>query len=798
MEKKALHILEFDKILNKMAEYTGNEAVKQRILDLMPASSLGEAEAMQQQTSEAVKLILRYGEPQNMTVPHVVPSLRRCVMGAVLSPKELLDIARVLNIARGVKRYLGSADAEEFPVLSGMEQSLTAVKPLEEQLYMCILSEEEIADGASGELSSIRRKMRNMQGKIKDMLDAMIRSSRYQKYLQDPIVTMRGDRYVIPVRAEYRAEVPGVVHDTSSSGATLFVEPMSVVNANNEIRDLRAKEQAEIERILAALSAEVSEYQGEIEADYAALCELDFIFCKGKLSVDMGASEPALNDKGYVYLKKARHPLIARRSVVANDIYLGGDFDTLVITGPNTGGKTVTLKTLGLFCLMAAAGLHIPANDNSSVAVFDSIWADIGDEQSIEQSLSTFSSHMKNIVNIVNKAVKNSLVLFDELGAGTDPVEGAALAVSVLEFLRLSGANTAATTHYSELKLYALSTPGVCNASCEFDVGTLQPTYKLLIGVPGKSNAFAISQRLGLDERIIERARSLMSEDNVRFEDLITDLHESKRVAEDEARKAQRLRREADELKEKIEEQKQTLEQRRQKLLDEARREAKRIILDAKDESAKVIKELNELKKSVQSENFGKTIEEARSKLRAKESGIDESFSGTIKPKTQQNAPKAVKRGDKVEIVSLGQIGEVIKPQDADGNVSVQAGLLKINVKLSDLRLVTKLPKEAQTKERKRMEQQSSFVGYVSRKAGVKTEVDLRGMTLEEALLDADRFLDDAYMAGLNQVSIIHGKGTGVLRAGISDLLKRHRLVKSYRLGRYGEGETGVTIVELK
>ena len=796
MEKKALHILEFDKILNKMAEYTGNDAVKQRILDLMPASSLGEAAAMQQQTSEAVKLILRYGEPQNMTVPHVVPLLRRCAMGAVLSPKELLDVARVLNIARGVKRYLGSADAEEFPVLSVMEQSLTAVKPLEEQLYMCILSEEEIADGASGELSSIRRKMRNMQGKIKDMLDAMIRSSRYQKYLQDLIVTMRGDRYVIPVRAEYRAEVPGVVHDTSSSGATLFVEPMNVVNANNEIRDLRAKEQAEIERILAALSAEVSEYQGEIEADYAALCELDFIFCKGKLSADMGASEPVLNDKGYVYLKKARHPLIARRSVVANDIYLGGDFDTLVITGPNTGGKTVTLKTLGLFCLMAAAGLHIPANDNSSVAVFDSIWADIGDEQSIEQSLSTFSSHMKNIVNIVNKAGKNSLVLFDELGAGTDPVEGAALAVSVLEFLRLAGANTAATTHYSELKLYALSTPGVCNASCEFDVGTLQPTYKLLIGVPGKSNAFAISQRLGLDERIIERARSLMSEDNVRFEDLITDLHESKRVAEDEAQKAQRLRQEADALKEKIEEQKQTLEQRRQKLLDEARREAKRIILDAKDESAKVIKELNELKKNVQSENVSKTIEEARSKLRAKESGIDESFSGVIRPKVQQNAPKSVKAGDTVEIVSLGQSGEVLKPQDADGNVLVQAGAMKIKVKLADLRLASKAKKEQTQKGKKK--DTRSFVGYVSKKADVKTEIDLRGMTLEEALLDADRFLDDAYMAGLNQVSIIHGKGTGVLRAGISDMLRRHRLVKSYRLGRYGEGETGVTIVELK
>ena len=792
MEKKALHVLEFDKILNKMAEYTGNDVVQKRIVELMPAQTLDEAIEAQQQTSEAVKLILRYGEPQNLTAPQALSSLKRCAMGSVLSPRELLDIARVLNIARGVKRYLGNADGEEFPVLSGIEQSLTAVKPLEEQLYQCILSEEEIADGASGELASIRRKMRNMQGKIKDLLDGMIRSNKYQKYLQDPIVTMRGDRYVIPVRSEYRAEVPGVVHDTSSSGATLFVEPMSVVNANNEIRDLRAKEEAEIERILAALSAEVSEYNGEIETDYRVICELDFIFCKGKISVSMGASEPVLNADGRIHLKKARHPLIAQRNVVANDIYLGGEFDTLVITGPNTGGKTVTLKTIGLFCLMAAAGLHIPANDNSAVAVFDSIWADIGDEQSIEQSLSTFSSHMKNIVNIVNKADQNSLVLFDELGAGTDPVEGAALAVSILEYLRLVGATTAATTHYSELKLFALSTPGVCNASCEFDVKTLRPTYKLLIGVPGKSNAFAISQRLGLDDRIIERAKSLMSEDNVRFEDLITGLHESKRVADDEAQKAARLRREADELKEKIETQKQTLEQKRQKMLDEARREAKRIILDAKDESAKVIKELNELKKGVQSENFGKSIEEARAKLRAKESGIDESFSGVLKPNTQQKAPKSVKVGDKVELASLGQIGDVIKPPDADGNVSVQVGMLKINAKLTDLRLVTHMPKEPKKKK------EPSFIGYVSRRTEAKTEIDLRGMTLEEATLDADRFLDDAYMAGLTQVSIIHGKGTGVLRAGISDMLKRHRLVKSYRLGRYGEGENGVTIVELK
>lgn len=795
MEQKVLHVLEFDKILNKMAQYTGNEAVKKRIAELAPVKALEEARALMRQTSEAVNMILRYGEPQNMSAPDVLSSLKRCVMGAVLSPKELLDIARVLNIARGVKRYLANADTEEFYVLSALEQTLTALKPLEEQLYMCILSEEEIADGASGELSSIRRKMRSIQGKIKDLLDAVIRSSKYQKYLQDPIITMRGDRYVIPVRSEYRTEVPGVVHDTSSSGATLFIEPMSVVNANNEIRDLRAKEQAEIERILAALSAEVSEYKDEIEADYETVCELDFIFCKAKLSVSMGASEPVLNDEGRINIKKARHPLIAQKSVVANDIYMGGDFDTLVITGPNTGGKTVTLKTIGLFCLMAASGLHIPAHDNSSAAVFDSIWADIGDEQSIEQNLSTFSSHMKNIVNIINKAGKNSLVLFDELGAGTDPVEGAALAVSILEYLRLTGANTAATTHYSELKLYALSTPGVCNASCEFDVKTLQPTYKLLIGVPGKSNAFAISQRLGLDERIIERAKSIMSEDDVHFEDLITDLHESRRVAQDEAMAAQRLRREADELREKAQSQKQTLEQKRQNLLDEARREAKRIILDAKEESAKVIKELNELKKNVQSDNFSKAVEEARAKLRGKESDIDESFSGVIKPKVQQNAPKSVKKGDKVEIVSLGQIGEVMGVQDADGNVYVQAGLLKINVKLADLRLVTQM--QDNIKKQKRSEQRS-FVGHTPRKANIKTEIDLRGMTLEEALMDADRFLDEAYMAGLTQVSIIHGKGTGVLRAGVSDMLGRHRLVKSYRLGRYGEGETGVTIVELK
>jgi len=792
MENKALRILEFDKILNTLADFTGNESVKKRILNLIPTSDLGEAQFLQNQTNEATSMLLKYGEIQNLTVANITASLKRTSMGSVLTPKELLDIARVLYVSRNAKRYLENGD-EEYQILGEIKNALTAIKPLEEQIYMCIISEEEIADNASGELSSIRRKIRNIQGKIKEMLDSVIRSEKYKKYLQDPIVTMRGDRYVIPVRAEYRSEVNGIVHDTSSSGATLFIEPMSVVNANNEIRDLRAKEQAEIERILAALSAEVSEYKDALSANYETICELDFIFCKGRLSAKYGGSEPKLNDKGIIQLKKARHPLIAHKNVVANDIYLGGDFDTLVITGPNTGGKTVTLKTIGLFCIMAACGLHIPANDNSQVAIFDSIWADIGDEQSIEQSLSTFSSHMTNIVNIVNKAGKNSLVLFDELGAGTDPIEGAALAVAILEYLRLAGATTAATTHYSELKLFALSTPGVCNASCEFDVKTLKPTYKLLIGVPGKSNAFAISSKLGLDVNIIERAKSLMSEDNVRFEDLIGDRQESKKVADEEAKKAILLRREADELRDKISTQKQMLEDKRQKMLDEARREAKRIILDAKEESSAVIKELNKLKKNASKLNIDKSVEDARSRLRKKEGALDESFSDVLKKKSAQSAPKTVKVGQSVEVLSFGQVGEVIKEPDNDKNVQVQIGVLKVTVKLSDLRLAEKVNEKKNKKQ-----EQKAYVGYVSKKMDIKTEIDLRGMNLEEAMMETDRFIDDAYMAGLTQISIIHGKGTGILRSGISDMLKRHRLVKSHRLGMYGEGEDGVTIAELK
>ena len=795
MEKrknKALSILEFDKILNTLAQFTSNEAVRQEILALTPSRDLQTAKLLQKETTEAQTYLLKYGYPQSLFVPPVINSIRRSEVGGILSPRELLDIAAVLFAARTSKNYLSSADSENQSILFGIAGSLISIKTFEEQIKMCILSEDEIADGASGELLSVRRKMRGIQSKIKDMLDGFIRSAKYIKFLQDPIVTMRSDRYVIPVKSEYRNEIPGVVHDTSSSGATVFIEPMSVVNANNEIRDLKGKEEAEIERILAELSAHISEYKAEIETDYHQLCRLDFIFCKGKLSLKQNASEAQMNDQGIINLKKARHPLINSGSVVANDIYLGNEFDTLVITGPNTGGKTVTLKTIGLFCQMAAAGLHIPANDNSQVSVFNKIWADIGDEQSIEQSLSTFSSHMKNIVNIVNHIDKNSLVLFDELGAGTDPAEGAALAVSILEYLRLAGAKIAATTHYSELKMFALSTPGVCNASCEFDVKTLNPTYKLLIGVPGKSNAFAISKRLGLNSVIIDRAQSMMTQEDIRFEDVITSIEEKRQLAEKEAAHAQSLRAEISKLNEEAKNRKEKLEKSREKILDEARREAKKIIANAKDECSEIIREMNKLKKSGAN---AKSIEEARSRLKKKESDVDSSFSDVLKPKFQKEAPKTVKPGDNVEVLNLNQTATVLSAPDKDSNVLVSAGPLKIKVKLDGLRLITQMPSAP---KKTKADYAAMAKTYVSKKAGIKSEIDLRGTTLEEALMETDQYISDAYVAGLTQISIIHGKGTGVLRNGISDLLRKHKLVKSFRLGKYGEGESGVTIVELK
>lgn len=524
---KSYKTLEFNKILERAASFTENEDVKKRILSTTPFVELDKAQAAQRETTEAVSTSLKLGGvPVSLSVKNVLGSVKRAEKGASLSPSELIACARLLYVSRIAKSYLGEA-SEDCKILHEFEDGLITAKTIEERINSAIISEEEIADDASPELATIRRKTKTLNAKIRDTLNGMIRSPHYKKFLQDPIVTMRSDRFVIPVRAEYRGEVNGIVHDTSSSGATLFIEPMSVVSANNEIRDLLNKEQIEIDRIMAELSALIADNSHTLFVDYKIISELDYIFCKAKLSLSMNASEPRLNDKGIIEFKKARHPLIDPKSVVSNDIYLGDKFDTLVITGPNTGGKTVTLKTIGLFSLMAASGFHIPAQDSSRAAIFENIYADIGDEQSIEQSLSTFSSHMVNIVDIIKNLGINSLVLFDELGAGTDPTEGAALAVAILEHLRRYGTRTAATTHYSELKLYALSTEGVENASCEFDVKSLRPTYKLLIGVPGKSNAFAISRRLGLDEKIINRANDILSDEDIKFEDVITDLNKT-------------------------------------------------------------------------------------------------------------------------------------------------------------------------------------------------------------------------------------------------------------------------------
>ena len=795
-QNKAFKVLEFDKILERLSSYTESKDVKKRIEEIVPYTELEDARAAQKETTEAMSTLLKLGSPPvNLSVENVLGAVKRTERDGVLHTKELMNISRLLYVARRMKSYIDES-AEECTILHGIEEAIITAKQLEDRINSCIVSENEIADDASPELNTIRRKIRNLNGKIKENLNSMIHSTHYKKFLQDPIVTMRSDRYVIPVKSEYRGEVNGIVHDTSASGATLFIEPMSVVNNNNEIRDLHTIEQQEIERILAELSALVAEISHTIFVDYKYETELDFMFCKGRLSLDMNANEPVLNDKGIIRYKKARHPLIDKEKVVANDIMLGGEYDTLVITGPNTGGKTVTLKTIGLFSIMAAAGLHIPAQDNSEAAVFHHIFADIGDEQSIEQSLSTFSSHMVNTVSILENIDFNSLALFDELGAGTDPTEGAALAISILEFLRARKATTVATTHYSELKLFALSTDGVENASCEFDVATLQPTYKLLIGVPGKSNAFAISRRLGLDERIIDRANDILSDEDIKFEDVITDLEQNRAKARKEADEAARMKRELTDLRKQIENDRIKLKENKSRILDEARREAKILVMDAKDEANSIIRDLEKMRQQGISNggNLDKKTSAMRDKLKKKEDTIDKAMARAAKPKkTYVEPPKNLKPGATVKIVDMNQEATVLKEPDKNGNVRVQAGIIKMDVHITNLRKV---------EEKKSKELAEKYVrstrAFESKSKNVSTEVDVRGQNLEEAWMNVEKFLDDCYLAGISPVSIIHGKGTGILRKGLQGYMKKHRYVKSFRNGRYGEGEDGVTIVELK
>ena len=793
-QTKTLKTLEFDKILERLASYTESADVKKRILSLTPYSDVDAAKKAQRETTEAVSAILKLGSPPiNLSAENVTGSVKRAERGGVLHAGELTAISRLFYIARRMKSYL-SETADDCTVLHEIETEIITAKAVEDRINSCIISENEIADDASPELNTIRRKIRSLNAKIKETLDSMVRSNHYRKFLQDPIVTMRSDRYVIPVRSEYRQEVNGIVHDTSSTGATLFIEPMSVVNSNNEIRDLRGREQREIERILSELSALAAEHSHAVFVDYKSVTELDFIFCKGRLSLDMSATEPILNDKGRLRYKKARHPLIDKDTVVANDIHLGGEYDTLVVTGPNTGGKTVTLKTIGLFSLMAAAGLHIPAQDNSEAAVFTDVYADIGDEQSIEQSLSTFSSHMVNIVEILKKAGYNSLVLFDELGAGTDPTEGAALAISILEFLRSRGAKTVATTHYSELKLFALSTDGVENASCEFDVATLRPTYKLLIGVPGKSNAFAISRRLGLDERVISRANDILSDEDIKFEDVITDLEQNRARARSDADEARRLKNELKDLRRQVENERIKVKESKSRILDDARREAKILVMDAKDEANAIIRDLEKMRQKGMTSGFDKKTAAMREKLNKKEDTIDKAMARAAKPKkTFSDPPKNLKPGMLVKIADMNQEATVLKEPDKNGNVRVQAGIIKMDVHITNLKKV----EEKTTKELADKYARPTRT-FESKAKTATTEVDVRGQTLDEAWMNVEKFLDDCYLAGISSVSIIHGKGTGVLRKGIQENLRKHRYVKSYRLGKYGEGEDGVTIVELK
>lgn len=799
MDQKTLKVLEYNKILDRLADFTTSTLSRKQVFQLQPSKDLDEIKRLQAETSEAVSMVIRKGSAPIDGLKDITDALKRMEIGAVLNPKELLEIAHALRISRNMKRYAGEGrkplsdgKQESYPILDAFIQDLLVLKRVEDHIASCIISEEEISDHASPALSSIRRQMRNVDNKIKDILNGIVHSSKYQKYLQESIVTVRGDRHVVPVKAEHKGQISGLVHDSSASGATLFVEPMAVVEANNQLRQLAIKEKNEIERILSELTEMVSEHSEAIQYNVEIIITLDFIFAKAKLSLALGAVEPIMNSQGYLDIKKARHPLLDPKTVVATDIYLGRGFDTLVITGPNTGGKTVTLKTIGLLTVMAQSGLHVPGDDRTELAVFHKVFADIGDEQSIEQSLSTFSSHMTNIVNILKDVDEHSLVLFDELGAGTDPVEGAALAMSILEYLHQVGARAAATTHYSELKLFALSTQGVENAACEFDVETLRPTYRLLIGVPGKSNAFAISRRLELDHNIIDRAKEFISQEDVKFEDIISNLEKNRQEAEQEKKNAVRYKQEARLLKEELDRQKEKLREQKAKLLDEARREARKIVQQAKQEAEDVVNELRKLQEEQELSERNKAIEQARLKLRNKSNEIDESLAKSVLPrKRYAKPPKNLKPGDPVEITTLNQKGSVISPPDASGEVQVQVGIMKINVHLSNLRLMQ------ESKEHIVSQTGAGKIG-MTKAARLSTELDLRGQMLDDALLNADKFLDDAALARLEQVTLIHGKGTGVLRSGIHTMLRKHRHVKSFRLGNYGEGESGVTLVELK
>ncbi|MBA2871686.1 DNA mismatch repair protein MutS2 [Anoxybacillus calidus] len=785
MQQRILKVLEFDKVKEQLMEHAASSLGREKTEKLVPSADFAEVVKWQEQTDEAVTILRLRGNVPLGGIFDIRASVKRAKIGGTLSPHELLDVASTIYASRQMKKFIESLSDEnvELPHLSQYVEQMVALPEVEQAIKNCIDDYGEVLDHASDRLRSIRQQLRSTEGRIREKLESMIRSSSAQKMLSDAIITIRNERYVIPVKQEYRSAYGGIVHDQSSSGATLFIEPQAVVDLNNQLQEARVKEKQEIERILIELTEKVAEHADTLLINVEVLAELDFIFTKAKYARKIKASKPLMNDRGYIRLRKARHPLIAPDVVVPNDIELGKDYTTIVITGPNTGGKTVTLKTIGLFTLMAQAGLQIPALDGSELAVFNAVYADIGDEQSIEQSLSTFSSHMVNIVDILRKVDNNSLVLFDELGAGTDPQEGAALAIAILDEVYQRGARVVATTHYPELKAYGYNRRGVINASVEFDIETLSPTYKLLIGVPGRSNAFEISKRLGLDERIIERAKSHVSSESNKVENMIASLEYSKKRAEEEWKEAEDFRKEAEKLHKELQRQIIEFNEKRDELIEEAKRKAAEIVKASQQEAEKIISQLRQMQKEKLAEIKEHELIEARKRLEEAAPKLEEKK----KAKKAKASQHQFQPGDEVKVINLNQKGHLIE-KVSDDEWQVQIGILKMKVKEENLEYIG-TPKPVETRP---------LATVKGKDYHVSPELDLRGERYEDALVRVEKYIDDALLAGYPRVSIIHGKGTGALRKGVQEFLKNHRSVKNIRYGEATEGGTGVTIVELK
>ena len=791
MNQKTLTKLEYHKIIAMLEEQASSFRGRQLCRKLKPMTNLDKINTSQEQTAAAFTRLIKKGRISFSDAAPVEESMKRLEVGAALGSGELLRILKLLQTAGRVKAY-GRHDTQDelTDCLDAYFEQLEPLTLLANEIERCIISEDEISDDASSTLKHIRRNINNMNDKVHATLTNLVNGS-LRTYLQDPIITMRGDRYCLPVKAECRGNVQGMIHDQSSTGSTLFIEPMAVVKLNNDLKELYAKEQEEIQVILARLSEDTAEYIEEIRTDYRSLTDLDFIFARGRLALEMNGSRPLFNTEGRIYIREGRHPLLDAHKVVPITISLGKDFTLLIVTGPNTGGKTVSLKTVGLLTLMGQAGLHIPAGDHSELAVFHQVYADIGDEQSIEQSLSTFSSHMTNIVSFLQEVDENSLVLFDELGAGTDPTEGAALATAILSYLHKRGIRAMATTHYSELKVYALSTPGVENACCEFDVESLKPTYRLLIGIPGKSNAFAISSKLGIPDYIIEDAKKRLTEQDVSFEDMMTDLETSKRTIEKEREEIAAYKREIEALKMQTRQKQDKLDEQRERILREANEKANAILRDAKDVADETIKNFRKFgKENISAADMEKERERLRKKIK------DTSAASTIKAQKPKKAykPSDFKLGESVKVLSMNLTGTISSKPDSRGNVTVQMGILRSQVNISDLEII----EDVNPYSPKAMKRTSKGKIKMSKSLSVSPEINLLGKTVDEAVSELDKYLDDALLSHLNSVRVVHGKGTGALRKGIHEYLRRQKHVKSYRLAEYGEGDAGVTIVELK